>query len=353
MKTFDIIKEELFEATVNGKKTSLFTLRNKNGLVAQITNFGATIVSIYAPNKKGEFADIVLGFDNVEDYINGNGSYMGVLCGRCANRIANGKFELEGKVYNMAVNNGPNHLHGGVTGFNKVVWDVESLSENKVVLTYFSEDGEENYPGNVTAKVTYTLTEENELVLDYEASTDKTTLVNFASHSYFNLGGEGSGKALDHQLMINSDYFTPIDDTSIPTGEILKVAGTPMDFSTAKPIGEDLFKEDLQLKNGGGYDHNWILKNRAGEMVLAAVAHDPASGRVMEIHTTQPGIQFYSSNWMENEKGKHGNVYNKHEGFCLETQHFPDSINHAHFPSVILKPGDVYKHSCIHKFLIK
>ncbi len=353
MQTFDLINEDAFVATVDGRQTALFTLRNSNGLVAQITNFGATIVSIFVPDKKGKFSDIVQGLDNIQDYINGNGPFMGALCGRCANRIAGGRFILEGKEYNLAKNNGPNHLHGGLKGFNKVVWDVLESSDNRVVFFYLSKNGEENYPGNLKVQVTFTLTNDNELVLDYEATTDQTTIVNLASHSYFNLGGEGSGKILDHELMINGDFFTPINSTSIPSGEIRSVLNTPMDFTKAKAIGAEISVEDEQIKNGAGYDHNWVLKNRPGELGLAAVASDPVSGRVMEVYTTQPGVQFYSSNWMENEKGKHGKVYNKHEGFCLETQHFPDTINHAHFPSNILKPGEVYRHSCVHKFSTK
>ncbi len=348
-----MINEERFTSNVNGKATALYTLRNSNGLVTQITNFGAHIVSLFVPDKDGDFADVVLGLDNIEDYVSGNGPYMGAICGRSANRIANGTFELEGEVYQLAVNNGPNHLHGGMTGFNKVVWDAEKVSSNQLILSYLSKDGEEHYPGNLKVQVVYTLTEKDELIVEYQATTDKTTLVNLASHSYFNLEGEGSGKILDHELTIHADFFTPIDDTSIPTGEILRVKGTPMDFTTQKAIGKDLFMENEQLKNGAGYDHNWVLKNRSGVLGLAATAYAPLSGRVMEVFTTQPGVQFYSSNWMENEKGKHGKVYNKHEGFCLETQHFPDAINHPYFPSSVLKPGQVYRHSCIHRFLTR
>ena len=353
MTTFKIINEKGFASTVNGKQTALYTLRNSKGLVAQITNFGAHIVSVYVPDRNGDFADIVNGLENIDDYVSGNGPYMGAICGRSANRIAKGTFELEGKTYKLAINNGPNHLHGGQVGFNKVVWDVEKATANQLVLSYLSKDGEENYPGNLKVQVVYTLSEDNELVLEYNATTDKTTLVNLASHSYFNLGGEGSGKVLDHELMINADFYTPIDATAVQKGEVLSVKGTPMDFSSTKLIGKDLFEDDEQLKNGTGYDHNWVLKNRAGELGLAAVACDPKSGRVMEVLTTQPGVQFYSANWIENEKGKHGKVYNKHEAFCLETQHFPDAINHAHFPSSILKPGQVYKHSCVHRFSTK
>jgi aldose 1-epimerase len=348
----NLIKEEAFSGSYNGKETALYTLRNKNGIVAQVTNYGAAIVSIFTPDRNGNFVDIVQGCDNISDYINGNGPYQGVICGRCANRIAKGKFTLGGKEYSLAINNGPNHLHGGLVGFNRVVWTVTKSTGNQVALEYLSIDGEENYPGNLKVNVTYTLTDANELRLDYSATTDKATPINLASHSYFNMAGEGSGKMLDQLLMINADFYTPIDATSIPTGEIRSVVGTPMDFTKAKSIGADIFGDDVQLKNGAGFDHNWVLKNRVGDLGLAAVAVDPKSGRAMEVYTTQPGVQFYSSNWMENERGKNGKLYNKHEAFCLETQHFPDTINQLHFPSNILKPDETYKHSCMHKFCI-
>lgn len=348
----NIIHEEKFSTLHNGKQTSLHTLKNKNGLVAQVTNYGAIVVSIYVPDKNGNLADIVLGYDNIDAYINGNGPYMGAVCGRVANRIAKGQFTLAGKTYQLAVNNGPNHLHGGITGYNKVVWDVIKSTGNSVQLRYVSADGEEGYPGTVTLTVTYTLSDDNELRLDYQGVTDKTTLLNLASHSYFNLAGEGSGSVYNQELMINALYFTPTDDTNIPTGEIISVKGSPMDFTVAKKIGKDIDKTDEQLKFGNGYDHNWVLNHRPGTLGLAARAADPASGRVMEIYTTQPGVQFYSANWMENEKGKGGHVYNKREAFCLETQLFADAINKPHFPSIILNPGETFAHSCVHKFTV-
>jgi aldose 1-epimerase len=349
----NLIKEEAFKATHNGKATALYTLKNKNGLVAQITNYGAIIVSLFVPDKKGEFADIVQGYDTIAEYINGNGPYMGAICGRCANRISKGKLVLEGKEYKLAINNGPNHLHGGLVGFSKVVWDVVGSSSSKVELVYLAKDGEENYPGNVKVKVTYTLTDDNELRLDYEGTTDKTTILNLASHSYFNMAGEGSGDALSQELMIPGDFFTPVSDTSEPTGEIRSVKGTPMDFTVAKSIGKDIDADDEQIRNGFGYDHNWVLRHRIGELGLAAVASDPKSGRVMEVYTTQPGVQLYSANWIDGEKGKGGKKYGKRWAFCLETQHFADAINKPYFPSTILKPGETYKHTCVHKFLIK
>lgn len=344
------MKEEAFKADHNGRQTSLFTLRNKNGMVAQITNYGAIIVSIFVPDRQGNFTDVVQGYDNIRDYIQGNDPYMGAIVGRCANRIAKGKFTLEGKQYSLAINNGPNHLHGGKTGFDKVVWDVKSSSSNRLELTYFAKDGEENYPGNVNVSVTYTLTDDNELRLDYKATTDKTTVFNLAGHSYFNLAGEGSGDVYNQELMINAGFFTPTDDTNVPTGEIRTVKGTPMDFTSPKKIGADIDKDDEQLRFGVGYDHNWVLNHRTGNLDLAARATDPVSGRVLEVYTTQPGVQFYSANWIDNEKGKAGKRYQKRWAFCLETQHFADAVNKPHFPSTILHPGETYQHSCIYKF---
>jgi aldose 1-epimerase len=349
----NIINEESFKAVHNGKQTSLHTLKNKNGLVAQITNYGAIIVAIYVPDRKGILADIVQGYDNIADYINGNSGYMGAVCGRVANRIGKSRFTLNNKTYSLAANDGPNHLHGGVTGFNKVVWDVIKTAPNTVSLQYISASGEEGYPGNLKAIVTYTLNDNNELWIDYEASTDDTTVVNLTGHSYFNLAGEGSGDAMNHELQINGNFFTPTDDGNVPTGEIISVKGSPMDFTVAKKIGKDINQDDEQIKFGHGYDHNWVLSQPAGTLGLAAVAHDPQSGRVMEIHTTQPGLQLYSANWMNGEKGKGGKKYGRRESFCLETQHFADAINKPHFPTTIINPGELYKHSCMHKFLTK
>jgi len=348
-----IIHEADFITVHNGKQTSLHTLKNKNGLVAQVTNYGAITVSIYVPDRNGMLADIVLGYDNINAYINGNGPYMGAICGRVANRIGKGKFTLENRTYSLAVNNGPNHLHGGIAGFNKAVWDVVRSTPNSVQLEYLSRNGEEGYPGNLKILATYTLTDENEFRLDYLATTDETTIVNLASHSYFNLAGEGSGSIYDQELMINGEFYTPTDETNVPTGEIRSVKGTPMDFTVTKKIGKDIDQPDEQLRFGSGYDHNWVLKHRPGELGLAAVAQDSKSGRIMEIFTTQPGVQFYSSNWMEGEKGKRGHIYGKRQAFCLETQLFADAINIPHFPSVILNPGEEYKHSCVHRFLTK
>lgn len=346
----NIIKEDAFKSSFGGKQTGLYTLKNRNGLIAQITNYGAIIVSIYIPDRTGAMVDIVQGYDTIQEYINGNGPYMGALCGRCANRIGRGKFALLDKEYTLAINNGPNHLHGGLKGFSMKVWDVIHASASSVKMEYLSVDGEEGYPGNLRVSVSYTLTDNNELTLDYSATTDKTTVINLASHSYFNLAGEGSGSIYDHELLINGAFFTPTDETSVPTGEICKVEGTPMDFRAPKRIGTDIDVNDEQLKYGAGYDHNWVLRNRPGTLGLAAVAKDPVSGRIMEIYTTQPGVQFYTANWIDNEPGKGGKKYGRRWSFCLETQFFADAINKPHFPSTILNPGESYKHTCIHKF---
>jgi aldose 1-epimerase len=349
----NIIKESAFKSAHQGKPTALYTLKNKNGLIAQITNYGAIIVSIYVPDRDGILADIVQGYDTIDEYVNGNGPFMGAVCGRCANRIDKGKFALGNKSFSLAVNNGPNHLHGGINGFSKMVWDFIKSTPNSVILQHVSPNGEEGYPGNLKVEVTYTLTDENELRLDFHAITDAITLVNLAGHSYFNLAGEGSGDILNQELMINGAFFTPTDETNIPTGEILSVKDTPMNFTRPKKIGKDIDQEDEQLKFGAGYDHNWVLNNRPGALGLAAVAHDTVSGRIMEVYTTQPGLQFYSANWPDDQKGKGDKQYGKRWSFALETQHFPDSINKAHFPSVILNPGEAYNHSCVYKFLTR
>lgn len=347
-----MIKEESFDVVHEGKQVRLVTLRNRNGMFAQVTNYGAIIVSIYTPDSKGNMKDVVQGYDTISEYIDGNGPYMGAICGRCANRIAGGKFILEGREYTLAVNNGSNHLHGGIRGFDKVVWDIVNVSASELHLEYLSADGEEGYPGNLRVKVKYSLTGDNSLRLDYNAETDKTTVVNLASHSYFNLSGEGSGSIYDHELMINADFFTPTDDTSVPTGEIRCVKGTPMDFTEFRKIGAFIDEDDEQLRYGAGYDQNWVLKHRTGTVGLAATAFDPASGRVMDVYTTQPGVQLYTANWIENEPGKGGKKYGRRWAFCLETQHFPDAVNKPHFPSTILNPGEKYEHSCLYNFRV-
>ena len=349
----NIVKEDSFKGVLNGKPTGLYTLRNKNGLAAQVTNYGAIIVSIFAPDRKGNFTDVVQGYDNIADYINMNSPYMGAICGRCANRIASGKFTLGGKEFTLAVNNGPNHLHGGIKGFSKVVWHVVDASASAVKMEYFSADGEEGYPGNLKTSVTYTLTDANELRIDFSATTDKTTVVNLAGHTYFNMAGEGAGSIYDHELMINGRFFTPTDETNIPTGEIIAVSGTPFDFTSPKKIGEDIDKDNEQLRYGAGYDHNWVLDHPAGAPGLAAAVSDPLSGRTLEVFTTQPGLQLYTANWIDNEKGKFGKRYGKRWAYALETQHFPDAVNKPHFPSAVLYPGEEYRQTCMYRFSAK
>ncbi len=340
-----------FGTTPDGKKVELWTLTNANGLTAKIMTYGGIITSLQTPDRNGKFADIVLGYDSLDEYVK-NSPYFGALIGRYGNRIGKGKFTLNGVEYKLATNNGPNHLHGGIKGFDKVVWNAEPVQSKTSVglkLTYLSKDGEEGYPGNLNCTVIYTLTNDNELKISYEAATDKPTIINLTSHSYFNLAGHDSGDILGHELMLNADNFTPVDDadTLIPTGEIKSVKDTPMDFTKPMPIGSRI----AQFKCG--YDHNYVLNSLDGSLALAAQVYEPKTGRVMEILTTEPGIQFYTGNFLDGSiKGK-GAVYNKHAGFCLETQHFPDSPNKPNFPPVVLEPGKKYTHLTIHKFSVK
>jgi aldose 1-epimerase len=316
----------------------------------KITNYGGIITHIYVPDRNGNFDDVVLGHDTLEGYLN-RSRYFGALIGRYANRIARGCFTLNGVRYSLATNNGANHLHGGLKGFDKVVWEAVEFDDG-VRLNYLSQDGEENYPGNLRATVTYSLTEENELRIEYFATTDKDTVVNLTNHSYFNLAGGET--ILDHELTINADAFTPIDETLIPTGEIRNVKDTPMDFSSMTSIGARINSEYEQIRIAGGYDHNFVLRGNVGELNTAATLHDPKSGRVMEVSTTQPGMQFYSGNFLDGSLvGKGGRAYVKHSGCCLETQHFPDSPNKPSFPTTTLKPGQTYKTTTVYKFSAK
>ena len=347
------MKKSDFNVKFKGKQIQLFTLINKNGVKVEITNFGGKVVSVIVPDKNDVFKDVVLGYENIDDYISGN-PYFGALVGRYANRIHNGKFSLEGKEYQLAKNNDENHLHGGEKGFNDVVWDARFLEDKNILeLSYLSKDGEDNYPGNLSVKVIYTLTEENELKIAYHATTDKTTIINLTHHSFFNLAGEDGDSILDHKLFIDSDEFTPTDSESIPTGEIKSVEGTPMDFRIITSIGERIDNNDEQLQFGNGYDHNWVLKNDHN-IVLAAAIHEPLSGRYMEVWTDQPGMQFYSGNFLDgSDIGKGGKKYQRRSAFCLETQHYPDSPNQPHFPSTILESNKNYAYTCIYKFSVK
>ena len=345
-----IINEQEFKTTYKGKVVSLFTLKNRNGIVAQISNFGAKIISIYVPDRRGNFTDILQGYTTVDEWIAGF-PYFGAICGRYANRIANGSFVIDGKKYQLPINNGPNSLHGGPEGFNEQVFDVESHGRNSVKLNYRSVDGEEGYPGNLDFSVKYTLNDSNELILDYYGTTDKATHVNICSHGFFNLAGCDHNDITGQTLMINAKEYTPVNEVQIPTGKIEQVAGTPMDFREVQVIGDHIDDSTDQLKFGGGYDHNWILNKPLNEMGLAAIYADPGSGRKMEVYTTQPGLQVYTSNWHDNMVGKNGTIYPKRSAICLEAQHFPDSPNQDHFPSTLLRPGEQYNHRCIYKFI--
>ena len=344
----DIVKED-FGKTPDGGQAHLFTLTNANGLVAKITDYGGIVTTLSVPDRDGNMADIVLGYDTLDEYIKDN-PYFGALVGRYGNRIAKGKFTLEGTEYALATNDGPNHLHGGIKGFDKVIWNAEAMETANgpaLKLTYLSADGEEGYPGNLSCTVVYTLTNDNELKIEYDAQTDKATVVNLTHHSYFNLAGHGSGDILAHELMLTADHYTPVDETLIPTGEIKAVKGTPMDFTVPEAVGARIDQVS------GGYDHNFVLNNSDGSLALAARVYEPKTGRVMEISTTEPAIQFYSGNFLNGTNKGKGAVYNQHNGFCLETQHFPDSPNQPNFPSVVLMPGEKYTHVTVHKFSAK
>lgn len=338
-----------FHRIIDGKEVRLFTLKNKNGIEVWLTNYGARIVAILTPDSAGKIADITLGYKTFDEYLKDN-MYLGCLVGRYANRIARGKFSLEGKTYSLFINNGVNTLHGGKKGFDKQVWDVRQ-SHDTVFFSYLSEDMEEGYPGNLSVSVFYTLNDDNQLVLDMQAKTDKTTVVNFTNHAYFNLNGEGSGTILDHELMIPADAITPVDSTLIPTGKLMPVENTPFDFRTPYRIGARIEENHQQLKFGKGYDHNWILSKAPGTYALAARLTSPATGRILEIYTTQPGIQFYSGNFMDGTvHGKSGGVYEFRTGLALEPHHFPDSPNQKNFPSVVLKPGEKYHEMIVFAF---
>jgi aldose 1-epimerase len=342
-----------FGKTPDGKDVDIYTLKNRSGAEARVISYGGIVVSLKVPDREGRLADVVLGFDNMEGYEGAGSTYFGALIGRYANRIAAGRFTLNGVEYKLATNNGPNHLHGGVVGFDKVLWTVKPLKVRggqALELTYVSRDGEEGYPGTLSVRVVYTLTDANELRIDYDATTDKDTVVNLTNHSYFNLAGEGSGPVLGHLLTLYSDSFTPTDQTSIPTGEIRAVRGTPFDFTKATAIGARIEADDEQLKWAKGYDHNYVVRGRAGTLRRAARLEEPKSGRVLEVWTTEPGIQFYSGNYLSGLVGKSGKPYDFRNGLCLETQHYPDSPNKPKFPSTVLRKGGRYRTTTVYKF---
>lgn len=346
-----------FGRTQNGQKVDLYTLTNANGLVAKIATYGGIVTELWVPDRNGQLGDIVLGFDNIRDYEQ-KSPHFGCIIGRYGNRIGNAAFMLDGKVYSLNANDGNNHLHGGLVGFEKVVWDAKPFQTSDGVgleLRYLSKDMEEGYPGNLDVTVVYTLTNANELRIDYTATTDKPTVCNLTNHSYFNLAGQGNGDILGHDLMLNAAWYTPVGPTLIPTGEILNVAGTPMDFTRSTKIGDRIDADMDQIRYGQGYDHNWVLnKQHNGEMTQAARVSEPTSGRVMEIWTTEPAIQFYAGNFLDGTlTGKDGKVYGHRYALCLETQHFPDSPNKSQFPTTVLRPGQTYQTTTIHTFSVQ
>jgi aldose 1-epimerase len=347
------LKREDFQAVVQGKETDLYTLTNAQGMEVSITNYGGSLVSIMVPDRDGNMANVIQGHDCIQDCLSSPEPFLSTLVGRYGNRICRGKFTMNGKEYSLTINNGPNHLHGGPTGCHARVWDAEQINEQELVLRYTFAYYEEGFPGEVSMTVKYSLTNDNELVIDYRGTTNKKTVVNMTSHGFFSLTGIGTPtpSQLDTILTINADFYVPIDENSIPTGEIRKVEGTPFDFRTPKPVGRDIAADDEQIKNGTGYDHCYVLNKREpGELTLAASMVEPSTGRTMECWTTEPGVQFYSDNWADGYKGQHGATFGKHSGLCFEAQHFPDSPNRAHFPSTQLKPGEVYVQKTVYKF---
>jgi aldose 1-epimerase len=343
-----------FGQTSDGAAVDIFTLRNASGCEARISNYGGILVSLKVPDRNGTLGDVVLGYDNLADYLKPN-PYFGALIGRYANRIANAKFTLEGKEYTLAANNGPNALHGGIKGFDKVIWEARISSTQAgqaLTLVYVSKDGEEGYPGTLSVEATYTLTDDNALKIEFRAITDKTTVLNLSHHSYFNLAGKGD--ILGHELMLAADSFTPVNESLIPTGEIRSVEGTPFDFRKPTLIGARINQDDEQLKFGKGYDHNFVVNKPQGQAGLMARVYEPGTGRVLEAFSTEPGVQFYTGNFLNGTLTGKGNwVYQVRNGFCLEPQHFPDSPNQPNFPSVVLKPGQVYQNTIMYRFSVR
>jgi aldose 1-epimerase len=347
------VSKQNFGKTADRQEIDLYTLTNRNGVEVKITNFGGIVVSLKVPDRNRKFDDVVLGFNDLDTYLKGHPNF-GALIGRYGNRIAKGRFTLNGVEYKLAVNNGENHLHGGIKGFDKVVWtgkEFPTRAGAAVRLTYLSKDGEEGYPGNLNVAVVYTLTNNNELRIDYTATTDKDTVTNLTHHSYFNLAGEGNGDILNHRLILRANRFTPTDAGSIPTGELRSVIGTPFDFRTAKAIGERIDQDEEQLKFGNGYDHNFVVNGRSGSLRQAAIVSEPTTGRVMEVWTTEPGVQLYTGNFLDGTlTGKADKPYARRSGFCLETQHYPDSPNKPNFPTTTLRKGATYVSTTIYRF---
>ena len=355
-KTADLggLLQKDFQKTIDGKNVDLFILSNNNGMEMSVTNYGAKIVALYVPDKSRKIVDVVLGHTSIEEYLISQEPYFGAVCGRTGNRIAKGKFTLDGAEYNLAINNGTNNLHGGIKGFHAVVWDAKQIDEQTLELTYLSKDGEEGFPGNLTTTVTYRLTDDNSLKIDYKATTDKATIHNLTNHSYFNLSGAGDPYIGDHLLTINADTYLPTDETAIPYGKPEKVEGTPMDFCTPHEIGARINDDFQQLIYGKGYDHTYVLNKTESELSLCAKAVSPKTGIVMETFTTEPGVQLYTGNWMTGKfAAKEGKHYPMRSAFCLETQHFPDSINKPEYPSVVLRPGEVFISQTVYQFSIE
>jgi aldose 1-epimerase len=344
------IEKQSFGKTKDGTEVFLYTLKNKNGMEVQITNFGGVVVSIKVPDRNGKIDDVALGFDTVAEY-EAPGPFFGATVGRYANRIANGRFTLEGRKYQVTVNNPPNMLHGGKSGFNQKVWQVVRTGAQALHLHYLSKNGEEGFPGNLSVDVIFSLNDNNELKIDYAATTDKPTVLNLTNHSYFNLKGQGDGEIVDHIVQINASKFTPVDKNLIPTGELKSVAGTPFDFRKPQKISAHIGDNDEQLKLGLGYDHNFVIDNGGKTLTMAARVHEETTGRLLEILTTEPGVQFYTGNHMDNGlHGKAGKTYNFRYGLCLETQHYPDSPNHPDFPTTELKPGEKFQSTSVYRF---
>ena len=347
------LKREDFQTRINGKETDLYILRNKEGNEVAITNYGGAIVAIMVPDKNGNLANVIQGHDNIQDVVNSPEPYLSTLVGRYGNRIAKGKFQLHGKEYSLPINNGPNSLHGGKKGFNAKVWDALQMNDTTLVLNYISAYGEEGFSGELKTTVIYTFTDDNELVIEYMAKTNKKTVINLTSHGFFSLAGIANPTPSIENLEceINADFYIPIDEVSIPTGEIRFVKGTPFDFRTPKTIGQDIDADHEQIKNGAGYDHCFVLNKREeGELSFAARIMEPVTGRTMEVYTTEPGVQLYTDNWADGYKGQHGATFPRRSGICFEAQHFPDSPNRPYFPSVVLNPGEQYKQKTIYKF---
>lgn len=350
------LKRSDFQTTINGKQTDLYILKNSLGHEVAVTNYGGAIVAIMVPDKDGQLANVIQGHDNIQDVINSPEPFLSTLIGRYGNRIKEGKFQLNGKEYQLAINNGPNALHGGPTGFHARVWDANQVNDHAVVLKYISSYGEEGFTGEVLVWVAYTLTDNDELIIKYQATSNKKTIVNLTHHAFFSLQGIANPTpAVDNQICeMNADFYLPIDENSIPTGEILKVEGTPFDFRQPKAIGQDIDADNEQIKNGAGYDHCFVLnKKEEGELSFAARLEEPVSGRILEVYTTEPGVQLYTDNWADGYKGQNGATFPRRSAVCFECQHFPDSPNRPYFPSVILNPGNKYTQRTVYKFGVK